>query len=82
MPTPTGLPRTGEIWQLELPTARPRQVVVISRSTGDYWSLRVAARRGGVWRRDLWVDPAYWLAKGWLTYVDQAGPQTRADLGL
>lgn len=83
MPTPGGLPMAGEIWELLLPTAPRRRVVVIQRGQGDYWSLRVGHQpRPGVWKRDLWIDPAYWLAQGWLRYIGPAGPQTRAALGL
>lgn len=84
MPTPTGLPRVGEIWDLEIIIPdRPRKaqrVVVMERGRGDYWSLRVWDPAKN--ERLLWVAPAYWLRVGWLKYVGQAGPKTRKRLGL
>lgn len=83
MPTPTGLPRTGEVWELaiKIPGQQPapQRVVVIERTRGDYWALRVFSHSKG---RRLWVDPAYWLQQGWLTYVGPAGPKTKKELGL
>jgi hypothetical protein len=83
MPTPGGLPKTGEVWEraIQLPgreTARAR-VVVLERTRGDYWGLRVYVPGEG---RKLWVDPAYWLSQGWLTYIGPAGPETKRKLGL
>jgi len=88
MPTPTGLPKVGEVWELSIPIPgrQPtrQRVVVIGRTAGDYWSLRVARRKTaeGPWERRLWVDASYHLAQGWLTYVGPAGPTTKAELGL
>jgi hypothetical protein len=84
MPTPAGLPRAGEVWErtIKLPQdAQPETVrfVVLHRNGGEYWSLLVWVPGQG---RQLWVDPAYWLAKGWLRYIGTAGPRTRAELGL
>jgi outer membrane lipoprotein-sorting protein len=84
MPTPTGLPKVGEVWQLDIPIpGRPRdpqRVVVVERTPGSYWGLRVYSARTR--KRTLWVDGAYWLSQGWLTYVGPAGPQTKRKLGL
>jgi len=83
MPTPTGLPKAGEVWQRThaLPGREPVsfQFVVLARGGGSYWSLRVYVPGKG---RVLWVDPAYWFAQGQLAYVGPAGPETRAKLGL
>jgi hypothetical protein len=88
MPTPTGLPKVGEVWELAISIPgrqiRPRRVVVIERSAGEYWSLRVAYRTtpDGPWQRHLWVDASYHLRQGWLRYIGPAGPNTKASLGL
>ena len=88
MPTPTGLPKVGEVWRLAIPIPGRQpvvhQVVVIGRTPGEYWGLRVASRRTaeGPWERRLWVDASYHLHQGWLTYVGPAGPKTKGELGL
>jgi hypothetical protein len=86
MPTPTGLPKVGEVWELSIPIPgrepASHRVVVIERTGGDYWGLRVAKTKAGHWERTWWSDGAYWLRQGWLTYVGPAGPQTKAALGL
>lgn len=83
MPTPTGLPKVGEIWELaiRIPGREvvPQRVVVLERSGGEYWSLRVANAQG---RRTLWVDTSYHLQQGWLKYIAPAGPETRKRFGL
>jgi hypothetical protein len=85
MPTQTGLPRKGEIWErnIKWPGAaknpEPLQVVILERTRGDYWSLRVHIPGEG---EKLWVDPAYWFAKGEFTYIGPAGPETLKKLGL
>jgi len=83
MPTPTGLPKVGEVWELDIHIPgrenEPQRVVVLERRRGDYWALRVVNAKG---KRALWVDPAYWLQQGWLKYVGPAGPMTRKKLGL
>jgi hypothetical protein len=82
MPTPTGLPKAGEVWELSVVIGRPpgpQQVVILERSRGDYWSLRVYANGRGIM---LWVDAPYWLKKGWIKYIGEAGPKTRERLGL
>lgn len=84
MPTPTGLPKTGEVWELrvKLPgrEVEPQRIVVLSRSRGDYWALRVATRKGGRWSTHLWVDATAHLKYGWLRYIGDAGPNTRREL--
>jgi hypothetical protein len=86
MPTPTGLPRVGEVWErnVVLPGQPqiPVQAVVLERSQGDYWGLKVAIPSKGGWIRTNWVDPAYWLGQGWLRYIGPAGPATRKEVGL
>lgn len=83
MPTPTGRPKVGEVWELNIPIPDmetvPQRVVVLERSGGDYWSLRVYRTDG---TRDLWVDCAYWVQMGWLKYIGPAGPKTKRKLGL
>lgn len=85
MPTAIGgLPRRGEVWErrFRFPPGWELNVVrfvVLERSGGDYWSLRVFVPGKG---RQLLVDPAYWLSRGELSYVGPAGPQTRKKLGL
>ena len=83
MPTPTGLPKVGEVWELSVripgrPVV-PQRVVVLERIPGSYWGLRVYTERR---ERKLWVDPAYWLKVGWLKYIGPAGPETKKKLGL
>jgi hypothetical protein len=84
MPTPTGLPKVGEVWELEVKVpgreSKPIRVVVLERGRGDYWSLRVYDPRKN--ERVLWVDPAYWLQMRWLKYIGPAGPNTKKKLGL
>lgn len=91
MPTPTGLPKVGEVWELitKLPPKwEPITVrcVVLERGRGDYWSLRVfipKERPGN--KRQLWVDAAAWLHGGsgrQLKYIGPAGPETKRKLGL
>jgi hypothetical protein len=83
MPTPGGLPKVGEVWELaiKLPgqPVEPRKFVVTKRTGGSYWALRVFSYSRG---RELLVDPAFWLQSGWLKYVGEAGPKTREKLGL
>jgi hypothetical protein len=83
MPTPRGLPKAGEVWErtIRTPHTEPATVraVVLERSRGDYWSLRVYIPGAGP---RLWVDPAYWLSRGLLRYIGPAGPQTRRKLNL
>lgn len=83
MPTPTGLPKVGEVWERTIklpPEWKPftYSFVVLERSRGDYWSMRVYANGS----EQLWVDPAYSLARGELRYVGPAGPKTKERLGL
>jgi hypothetical protein len=100
MPTPSGLPKVGEVWELAIKIpghpVTPKRVVVIERSGGDYWSLRVAwfepadpagpvadpAVVRGHWRTRTWVDASYHRQQGWLRYIGPAGPNTKAALGL
>jgi hypothetical protein len=84
MPTPTGLPKVGEVWERtqKLPpdwTPHVTRVVVLYRSRGDYWALRVYIPGKG---RTLWVDPAAWFARGELKYIGPAGTKTKRKLGL
>jgi hypothetical protein len=83
VPTPGGLPKAGEVWERTItilrdvgPTVR---VVVLERSRGDYWALRVIDSKG---RKHLWVDGAYALQQDWLKYIGPAGPETKKRLGL
>lgn len=84
MPTPTGLPKAGEVWERQPFDTRlePQRFVVLKRGTGSYWSLRVAYRKDGRYVRDLWVDPAYALSRGMLKFIGPAGPKTKKELGL
>lgn len=72
MPTPTGLPKVGEKWQMAStlpPDWETERVVVtiLARGTGSYWSVRVRLPDGQV---RLWVDASYSLTKGEFTYVE------------
>lgn len=90
MPTATGLPKIGEIWERTSklpPDWEPvvTRFVVLERSRGDYWSLRVYAHIVGSDQPGqvrLWVDPSYWLSKGELSYVKEAGPALKQRLGI
>jgi len=87
MPTPTGLPKAGEVWEKTVklpPDWQPHttRFVVIQRGRGDYWSLRVAVRNGDHYKMDLWVDAAYAMQQGQLRYIGPAGPITRKTLNL
>lgn len=88
MPTPGGLPKVGEVWELtrKLPpdwSPIVTQFVVLQRTGGSYWSLRVYVRdHRGNWVRKLWVDISNDFRLGNLKYVGVAGPKTKAKLGL
>lgn len=90
MPTPTGLPKVGEVWEKQvnvLGEVGPKiRFVVTERSRGDYWAMRVAyiVTRDGrnYWERELWVDCAYGLQQGWYKYIGPSGPKTKKQLGL
>jgi hypothetical protein len=84
MPTPTGLPKVGEVWEStrKLPpdwTPHVTRFVVLERGRGDYWSMRVYIPGQG---KKLWLDPAYQMMMGGLKYIGPAGPETRKRLGL
>lgn len=88
MPTPGGLPKVGEVWELTrrvfglTPTKTRVQVirfVVLERGRGDYWSLRVYVPGEG---RRLWVDATYYFKRGEFKYIGPAGPETKKKLGL
>ena len=75
MPTPTGLPKPGEIWErrVKLPpdwALQTFEVEVIERGTGAYWSLRVKEPSGKI---SLWVDASYWASRGELVFVRVKG---------
>ena len=92
MPTPTGLPKVGEVWELttKLPpdwTPHTVRCVVLERGTGSYWSLRVfIPKELPRNQRQLWVDASAWLHGSGtgrqLKYIGPAGPETRKKLGL
>lgn len=88
MPTPTGLPKVGEVWDRKFgypnQEEAPLRFVVLERSRGDYWALRVYIQNPGHNRphRVLWVDAAYWMSQGEFEYVGPAGPKTKKRLGL
>lgn len=83
MPTPTGLPKVGEVWERKAWYPGDGWVttrfVVLQRGRGDYWSMRVYVPGRG---RQFWVDPAAWFAKGELKFIDVAGPKTKRKVGL
>jgi len=84
MPTPTGLPKVGEVWEQTRclsPDWKPSvtRFVVLERGLGQRWSLRVYVPGHG---RKLWVNGAAWLARGQLRYIGPAGPETKRKLGL
>jgi hypothetical protein len=89
VPTPTGLPKTGEVWERtwrQPPDWQPQSMrfVVLNRGKGDYWSLRVAISQGPgkPYLREHWVDPAYAFSRNQLKYIGPAGPETKKRLGL
>lgn len=91
MPTPTGLPKVGEVWErtTRIYSSKPTRTriqkirfVVMERGRGDYWSMRVAIRKGDHYKISLWVDPAYAMQQRQLTYIGPAGPKTKKALGL
>lgn len=88
MPTPGGRPKAGEVWEwtFRVYDSKPTKTritkirfVVLERSRGDYWALRVFIPGQG---RKLWVDASYRLSRGELRYIGPAGPETRKELGL
>jgi hypothetical protein len=83
MPTPTGLPKVGEVWKLDV--TRPgcpseaRNYVILERTPGDLWSVRI----GRPGEKYLWITSASWyLRQGWLTYQGPARPDVLKSLGL
>ena len=83
MPTPKGLPKVGEVWEVK-PYGQAEHTyrfVVMERSRGDYFSMRVYAPSRQP-RLLLMVDPAYQLRHGWMKYIGPAGPETKRKLGL
>ena len=86
MPTPTGLPKVGEVWELtrRIPGSpvTPLRFIVLERGRGDYWAMRVAIREGDHYRKTLWVDNAFSMKMGWLAYIGPAGPKTRRALSI
>lgn len=82
MPTATGRPKAGEVWErrVKQPPNWNMQTIgfrVIQRGQGNYWSLRVEIlyySDGPVHagqRRQLWVDAAAWHARGELHYIKE-----------
>lgn len=91
MPTPTGLPKVGEIWEHTRslpPDWKPQTVrfVVLARGRGDYWSLKraILVEENGrkFFKLHLWVDPANAFRLDELKYIGPAGPKTKKALGL
>jgi hypothetical protein len=81
MPTPTGLPKPGEIWTLTValpPDWTPHVTTfkVLERGRGAYWSMRVSiidhdGEPPNEFHRSpkLWVDCAYQMSRGQLKYI-------------
>lgn len=80
MPTPTGLPKPGEVWAKTTrlpPDWKPHVTVfkVKSRGRGEYWSMHVeiltmdGESPSVHFRHQHWVDCAYWMSKGELEFV-------------
>jgi hypothetical protein len=85
MPTPTGLPKTGErvSYGIPLPSNNWKPDLmygtVVERGTGSYWTLyvrwdpeyRTLAHRGSSLGRDveMMVDASYALKQGWLKVI-------------
>lgn len=86
MPTPAGLPKVGEVWELRkrIPgkPVVPHRVVIIERSAGSYWSVRVGWKEQGKWQRRLWVDASYHFQQQEFKYVAPAGDNVLRELGL
>jgi len=90
MPTPTGLPKVGEVWEKTSKLPKPggrgwdvtvTRFVVLERTSGDSWSMRVHVSGDRVKQR-WWSDVAYWFSTGCYKYIGQAGPETKKRLGL
>jgi hypothetical protein len=83
MPTPTGLPKVGEVWERKFGYPRsedvPVRFVVLRRSAGEYWALWVYIADSG---KSLWPDASYWMSQGELKYIGPAGPETKKRFGL
>jgi len=84
MPTPSGLPKAGEVWErtYRLPpdyTPTSYRFTVLERGRGDYWSLRVRLHDPGPHQNpvQLFVDPAYWFSQGELTYIGKWDKESR-----
>jgi hypothetical protein len=76
MPTPTGLPKAGEVWErrFRLPPdwqLQTGRVTILERSGGSYWSVRVRLHKPEEHQPpvQLWVDASYWHSKGEFVYV-------------
>lgn len=90
MPTSTGLPKVGEVWEKQVSlrsgSGEPIRFVVIQRSRGDEWSMRVAyiVKRNGrkFWERRMWTDCAYGLQQGWYKFIHDASDEVKFHLGL
>lgn len=88
MPTPTGLPKVGEVWRhtQTLPKTDGSgewetisvDVIIIERSGGSYWSARLQYPDGRV---RLVVDVSYWHSKGEFTFVRKLGGAVEARFG-
>lgn len=83
MPTPTGLPKVGEVWEHTFKqTGSPdvkRRFVVMERGRGDYYRLRVYVEGEGL---RTFLEAAYWMSRGELKFIGVAGPKIKAKLGL
>lgn len=85
MPTPTGLPKPGEIWERTIkrpPNFRPESVqfiVLERRGSGSQWSLRVYLKNHG---ERTWVDAGFLFGSREFQYIGVAGPKTKKRLGL
>jgi len=82
MPTPSGLPQRGEVWErrFKLPPDWEENVwrfTVRERGLGELWSMRVKLHEPGPHQdpNPLWVDCAYWFKQGELHYI---GPEPKA----
>lgn len=85
MPTASGLPKVGEVWERreKLPPDWAEQVIrfrVTERGTGAYWALRVEILepvQPPRFRNQLWVDASYWFSRGELHLLHEAAMRRR-----
>lgn len=84
MPTPTGLPKVGEIWERTTklpPDWRPQTIrfLVLERGRGELWSMKVYIPKRGTM---LWPEASYFMHVQELSYIGDANPQVRKHFNI